>query len=333
MRLIITILFIGMSLSFASAQQRTSVVSKVTATWCPNCGTWGWDYFEALKPIYENDTKATILGVHHSGDLRNPVSSWFANNLDFVYQPQFYHNNQDLDVSRNNWSGKVEELQNLVDQSSAENPSTTFNFVNAYAENGEIVCNVKFDGSNKSAGEFYFAIYVFENNVENIQSSRGMAMHPNVLRDVMMNDPQGELYTGADENGNTIFTKEYRMPLNSEWNKDKLGVLAIMWEEDGGSFNYDNASSIHNIGLLSSSSEIFEEDIVNVEYTRSGIRLYTDNAEAMKITLFDMNARLVYEGKLNGETIVPTNNLTPGLYVIHVNSGNKMYTQQVFVGR
>lgn len=333
MRLYLSLLLLGIFISAANGQQRTSVVSKVTASWCPNCGTWGWDFFDSLKSVYENDNKATLLGVHHSGDLRNPVSSWFANNLEFRYQPQFYHNNEDIDVSRNNWDDKISELQDLVDVSSAGNPLSNFSFVNAFVENDEIVCNMRFDASSKAVDDFYFAIYVFENNVENFQSSRGMSSHPNVLRDVMMDDPQGEIYEGADESGNVIYEKEYRMALDNNWNPDNIGLLAIMWQEENGQFIYDNASSIHNIGMLSSTDTFFEEDAFTVTYANDGIQISSELTSTFNVRLYDMNARLVSQVSANTTAFISTENMPAGLYAIHIHSKGKTYSQQVFVGR
>lgn len=325
-----SLLFICLFVS-VNAQNKTSVLTKVTATWCPNCGTWGWDYFEELKEVYSNDSKATLLGVHHSGDLRNDVSSWFANNLKFSYQPEFYHNNQDLNVTRNNWEDKVMEMESLVSAYHNESQSTGIGFVNAYTENGEIICNISFDASAKSAGENYFAIYVFENNVENNQSSRGMSLHPNVLRDVIGDSYNGELFTGEDENGNVVFQKEYRMDINAEWDEDNVGLLAVIWKEDNGNYVVENASSVHNIGLLSSSNEILDSDLVSVIYRGHGIEISIDGDDDSELYLFNNSGQLLDKKNFNRTTTIETSQFVPGIYNIQIRQDQKVYTQQVIV--
>ena len=312
-------------------QNKSSVITKVTATWCPNCGTWGWDYFEELKDVYANSSQTTLLGVHHSGDLRNSVSSWYANNLNFTYQPQFYHNNFPLNVSRNNWEDKVEEAEELVDQFSAETSGVSFSFEKAYVDNGDIVCNVNFNASNKSLVDNYFAIYVFENNVMNNQSSRGMSLHPNVLRDVMSDNNQGDLFTGEDENGASVFSKEYRMTLDNSWDADNVGLLAVLWTEENGNYVLDNSSSIYNIGLLSSSSEVIASDLVKIAYVSNGFEIITEFDGQTKFMLYNSNAQLLQSGLFEYSTTIETQNQAPGIYSILLSNGNKVYTQQVVI--
>jgi len=321
------------SMGQIQAQNKTSVVTKVTATWCPNCGTWGWDYFEALKDIYNGEEKATLLGVHHSGDLRNDVSSWFANNLNFFYQPEFFHNNADLNVTRNNWQDKVDELSDLIDDYNSESPAVLLGFVNAYTENGDLVCTLNFDASAKADGDHYIAIYIFENNVENVQSTRGMSLHPNVLRDVMNEEYFGDLFTGEDATGNTVFQKEYRKPLNPDWNPDNVGLLAILWQEDNGQYVAQNASAIHNVGLLSATQEVLNDDKVNIRYSTNGFDVRLDDSETYKLSFMNSNAQLLHMTEFSERSFIETTQFPSGIYTIHLQNKNSVYTQQVIIAR
>ena len=70
-RIFTLLLFFALSFSNIHAQdvpevQRT-LLTKVTATWCPSCGSWGWSFFEDI--IEDNTGKATFMGAHHSGNL------------------------------------------------------------------------------------------------------------------------------------------------------------------------------------------------------------------------------------------------------------------------
>lgn len=111
MRFIYLALIILSSLTVNS--QNTPVFTKVTATWCPNCGNWGWEYMETMKDMFATGD-AVVLGAHFSGDLANPTSEWFADNLNSVGQPKFYVNNERITVSSGNWSTKVQETVDAV---------------------------------------------------------------------------------------------------------------------------------------------------------------------------------------------------------------------------
>ena len=310
-----------------NAQNNSSVLTKVTATWCPNCGTWGWDYMEEMKAMYANDSKVTLLGVHHSGDLRNNVSSWFADNLDFFYQPVFFHNNSDLNVTRNNWEDKVGEMAGLIEDFASGNSSAEIGFNSAYIMNNEIHCSVNIDASKKSNAEFYLAVYVFENNVVNNQASQGLAMHPNVLRDVMSDNNYGDLI----DTGNAGIQTEFSMPVDPSWNGDNLGLLAILWNVENNSFVLQNSGSIHNIGLLSSSEEVLDGEDIKIAYLPNGFRLNTGDQDEYQLYFYNANAQLLQQQKFINETQLETSNLPAGLYSVHLRKGDKVYTQQVFV--
>jgi len=54
-----------------------TLISKISADWCPPCGTWAWDLFHDL--VNDNDNQAVLMAVHHSGGLETPTSNAFAN--------------------------------------------------------------------------------------------------------------------------------------------------------------------------------------------------------------------------------------------------------------
>ncbi len=330
-----SILFLCLFLccSLLSAQQKSSVVTKVTATWCSNCGTWGWDYFAELKSIYNNNPKATLLGVHHSGDLKNPISEWFTNNLDFIYQPQFYHNNTDLDVTRNNWMAKVNELNQLVDDNYAQQADTELSFVNAYVENNDIVCNVNLTKNTTSTEDQYLAIYVYENNVENYQSSRGVSLHPNVLREVISDNYYGNSLSDINPTGADNLSINYVKSLNPIWNTNNIGLLALLWEKEGNTYNMKNSVSINGIGLLSSSFEVLGEEEIQILSRTNEIQIEGRSDIDYKYQFYNLNCQLFSQADFNGATRINTSELLTGLYLIHVTRGNKVHTQQVFVSK
>lgn len=329
MRILLCTLVLFTSMLHVSAQQKGVIVSKVTATWCPNCGSWGWNYFEALRDIYTSNPDVCLIGVHHSGDLLNPTSNWFSGNLDNFYQPEFYVNNEQIDVLSFNWNQKVAELEERVSAYQMESSFVNFDFIKAYTESGEIICKLAFGPTNKSDGDYYFGVYVFENNVANFQSSRGMEMHPNVLRDVMSDNFYGDLYVGANQSAGSR-ELEFLMDIDPEWDEDELGLVAIMWREDNGRYILQNARAIYNLSLLSSQEEI-QADMITVSYLPNGIRLQSNLEEKTEYQLFSPAGQLLEASALTGQYIINTEAYPAGLYVLHLRNGNRVLTKQLAI--
>lgn len=324
----IILLLCFFSVTAVSAQYKGVVVSKVTATWCPNCGSWGWDYFEALRNLYQNQADVCLLGVHHSGDLLNPVSNWFSGNLNNSYQPEFYVNNEQIDVLSFNWNSKIDELRDKVDSYTQEIAFVDFDFINAYVESGEIICNVNFGASAKATGDYYFAVYVFENAVENFQSSLGMTIHPNVLRAVFGSSDFGNLYASSGQ-VTPVSQQEFKMALNGAWNKDNLGLLAVMWRQDGNSYIVDNAQSIYNIGFLSSTEDI-DESLFKLKYVPVGVILEADSFESkLSYQLFDNAGHRVDSGALSGSKTFQYASYPAGIYTLMVQKEGKFLSRQL----
>ena len=49
--ILVSSLTIGFSQDVPEVQQ--SLITKITATWCPSCGGWGWTFFENI--LADND--------------------------------------------------------------------------------------------------------------------------------------------------------------------------------------------------------------------------------------------------------------------------------------
>jgi hypothetical protein len=327
--LLVMVLFVNKGIT----QNNTAVVTKVTASWCPFCGTWGWDFYEEIKNRYNNDNRAVLLGVHHSGDLRNNTSSWFAKNLKFFYQPEFFVNNAELDVSSSTWMNKFDKLEEEIDAASKKQTNSQFSFVNAFIDdNNELVCNINFQPMNTVSNDHYLAVYIFENNVENNQASRGLSMHPNVLRDVMSNNAFGDLYISAGESSvaeNQIM--EFKKPKNINWNGNNVGLLAIMWKKVGDDYIVDSSKAIYNIGLLSATNDIEENIAVKVKTLSQSVEISIDDDASYNLNLIDLNGMIVYSNKIVRNINIATKDLPTGIYAIQVFSGTKVYTQQVFI--
>ena len=71
--LLIACLFAMQAIAQQVAQVQRSIVTKRTADWCPNCGTYGWTYFK--DAIEQNGDKAVFIAAHYSGGLAAPAAN------------------------------------------------------------------------------------------------------------------------------------------------------------------------------------------------------------------------------------------------------------------
>ena len=78
------LLFTLFIFSQASAQvvstKNWTLIHERTASWCPYCGTWGWDMKEQILNKFANEN-SVFMAVHYSGDLLNPVAEKFGENF------------------------------------------------------------------------------------------------------------------------------------------------------------------------------------------------------------------------------------------------------------
>lgn len=331
-RLFTFLLFIGFTIGLQA--QSTAVFSKVTASWCPNCGTWGWGLMEAMKAEYADGNQAIVLGVHYSGDLKTPTAEWFAQNLKAQGQPQFFIDNAKLSVGSSNWQSQLGSFQDMIDNS-APKSSAQFNFVNAFVNNdGEIEANIEFEPiTEASDNDLYFAVYVFENNVSNFQAGLGSnSEHPNVLRRALGSNPEGELYASAGSTTTSLGeTANFTLAVQNNWNQEQLGLLAIVWEQTTDGFIINYAQAVQNIGLLSSDENILDAENFTVVNNTTSIDIKAHDDVTYNCTLLDAQGKMIQSSNLNRETSIPTDQLTSGIYILNIQNKGKYFSQKLFV--
>lgn len=325
-------------------ETQTPIITKFTATWCPNCGTWGWTFFEDV--IEDNMSKAIMIGAHFSGDLNSDVSGSMTSNFSAIGQPKFYVNGTDLKASRTNGADKRTEAADLVDANIAEAPVANVGF---YAEivNGQINVRTKTKFFQDAVGEYYLGLYVTENNVQNNQSGQsGTVSHPNVMRASFIADHFGELINDAGDPiaGITGAVKDYSMDLNPNWVEDQLSVVGIIWKKNGDKYEFVNASKTNDFsGILSSVVGISQVEgfvvtpTIVTETATVEINL-TESIQNAALNIFDLTGKkvaTVFAGNLNsGIQTFEINRsafATSGMYFLTLENNGKLMTQKVIV--
>jgi len=330
------ILFICCCLMWASSlfaqevpEVQKTLVTKVTATWCPNCGSWGWDYFEYA--IEDNSDKAIFVGAHHSGGLESAAGSDFSSNFQAPYQPYFYAGNADMDVTNGNTTAKRTELQEIINANAEMAPVANIGFAaNLTGEFLTIEAKAKF--FQEATGDYYMAVYILEDGIVHNQSSNStMAVHPFVMRTSLTDSSFGSSMMNGTIAADTEFDESFSLQLNPNWNKENLVLIGVVWEKVEDTYQFVNVNSTTDFDATITSTNIITEDILKVnlfptvasESATLNVNLNTDAFQA-NIQLFNQQGQVVrslYQGMLNEGTRsfnINTNDLNAGVYFVSI---------------
>ena len=96
------------------------MITKRTASWCTNCGTWGWSLFENL--LSDNQGDALLVTAHHSGNYQNDVAKEITSNFGAAGQPIFYFNSENQFANSGNSSTIRSNIQAAVEGFNAAMP-------------------------------------------------------------------------------------------------------------------------------------------------------------------------------------------------------------------
>jgi thiol-disulfide isomerase/thioredoxin len=228
-------------------QKNKALVIDVTGTWCPPCGAYGIPGFNYA--IENAKDKIVPFAVHSSDPLSVTAMNAVSNLPRFKSSsvPRIAAGNG-LVFSAGVYSDIVatgNKIISSVDTFIANNPVTA----------GIALNNLKFDGTKVSvdvstkffnaqaSGDYQLAIYFYENGVVSPQQKSGLPEDPNqqhdhVIRTLASATAWGEAITVS---GNTN-TKNYSANLNSKWNTEKMGAIAIIWKKIGTDYLYINGN-------------------------------------------------------------------------------------------
>ncbi len=344
--IILACFFFLASFSFVSAQDvpevQKTMITKITATWCPNCGSWGWDFFEDIINA-STLQKAIFVGAHHSGSLGSDAGEAFSINFNAPYQPYFYAGNMDLGVNSGNVSAKVTETEELINQNAENTPVANVGFAATLSDNTLIVnTNTKF--FQDASGDYYLALYILEHNVIASQSNNSSsAQHPYVLRSSFTTDNFGVSIVNGDITAGTEFTDaSYTIELNSNWDLNKVSVMGVLWEKVDDTYEFVNVNSTNEFSTVA--VQTISEDVAKVNLTptvtNSQTQLSVQLEEATldaEIAVYNLNGQqlqTVFEGTLTQglqNFDINTSDLAAGKYFVTLRSNDGRVITKPFV--
>ena len=322
-------------------QTQMPLVTKVTATWCSNCGSWGWDFMELALDAHEDE--ALFLGAHYSGDFENDLGDFIDQNFSAIGQPVFFLGNEDLVVTRNNVNARLQTLSDGINQQLAMSPVANTG-IKVRLSGNQLQVNSKTRFFQSANGEYYLAMYVVENDILNRQASQsGDVEHPYVARAFMHDNPEGILISQGSVQAGTEFDESFSITSDSEWDMDNIHVYAILWEKQASRYIYLNGHGEvvgASTGTGEPGQEVFGVGLLpNLGDGKFEIKVNLPEAQDVQFRLVDQKGTAVLQtwtrNMSRGESLESLNidNLVSGLYYLQVTAGNNRTVEKLIIGK
>jgi len=231
---------------FSTAQEvlpkQQALITKIAATWCINCGTWGWNTYEGI--LEENAENALIITAHYNGDLYTKTAKSISDNFGSIGQPQFFLGNELTRLHEGNRVAKQAEIKEAVQTISTQMPVANTG-IQYQLKDESLAVRVKTKFFQNTTGEFYVATYILENEVLNFQTGKeAVVAHTKVLRGAFTENDFGIAIGNQSISNGAEFIRNQTVDLSANWDKDNLEVVAIIWKKVGDTYQYVNGSQI-----------------------------------------------------------------------------------------
>ena len=319
---------------------QNSLITKVTASWCSNCGTWGWEFFE--NAVEDNEAAATLIAAHYSGDLSTAIGQELATEFGASGQPTFYFGEEKLGISSGNIATERAALQLLVDENRAKTPIANTAIIAGELANGKIdmTANTKF--FQEAEGEFYLSILLLENGVINSQSGQGAnAVHKNILRASATSSAFGNMIASGSVQAEVELQSNFIFDLDPSWNEDNLSVSFILWNKVGDNFEFVNTATTNE--LFNITSNIAEQRLDKSAYQlvsnlvddqtqlTIGMSGTVGHAAVQLVNLQGSVVKEYWNGEINSQTTIDINSsgLAQGTYLVYIKIGDKEATEKI----
>ena len=299
------------------------IITKIGATWCPNCGLAAWDHFEELNEMFK--TTAVLLNIHpsRSSALHAPEAIVFSENLPQAWgQPLFYINRTKYATSQIMRAA----ADAIMDMESVKPVANTG--IRASFNENELKVTARTLFFQPAQGAYYLSLFVVENDVIASQSSRGAnAIHKKVLRQAISPSTFGDLLHNGTIDQNASFSVEHTIEIADDWNRENLEIAALIWKKTENVFEFVNAHS--QSPSFSTRTNELEMPGVQLSVTPTIIQesgtIYLDLPKALEeiqIEVFNISGQLVFP--------LFSGNLTPGKHIFELNR-SKLAESGIFI--
>ena len=214
---------------------QNTLITKISATWCINCGTWGWDAHENI--IEENQENTIHFNAHNSGDLESEVAKAFSSNYGSIGQPQFFLNNENLSLFSSNEATKRAEIIATISANTLQTPIVGVASLHEITD-GLLTVQSNVEFFQNVAGDYFLATYIIEDGVMNSQVGQsGIVSHKQVMRTALSENHFGDPLVNGVE---AAMVQLFELP--AEWVPENLEMVSIVWRKDGDKFVFVNGA-------------------------------------------------------------------------------------------
>lgn len=317
-----------------------TLIHERFATWCPYCGTWGWDLKEQILEEFKNDN-VIFMSVDYSGDLTNPTAKAFDSNFGGSGQPIFFVDGVNINATSNNGATKILETRFEVDFKKELPPYIGLGVLPVLNESGELTATTKMKFLQDVEGGYYFiGMYLLEDVLANQASKSGLQLHKNVLRASLL----PEVFNNPVVNGPVTKDTEFEMTgslSNINGDIEKYKVLSVIWTyyPANNNFRFHNAIISPVQKATSTNDATSENNLFTAYQAESGkIVIALDKnlrvSPKTEIIVSDLSGKIInqYSGNIihNGTAQIETNYI-PGLHIISLKNDGKVTSQKVML--
>lgn len=317
----------------------TSLVHKVTATWCGPCGAWGWTLANEL--IANTKGKALYMNLYASSST-SMQNNWFYNSTSLALATQItfggypdYGNNFINHTAKNssssgiNTTGIKNDIYAAVNAFAATTPvASSANSMKITGNKIDVDARVKFWSA--TTGDYYLAAYIIEDGALNLQNSQsGTVAHHDVMRGTMSISAWGEPIASGSIAANSDYTKAFTFNItDTKWDKSKLKIYTVLFKKVGTKYEFVNVSETEAATSISSIAGINNIKIVPnpTKGQNANITIQSSQSQNIAISVVDMMGRTVYSSPTNyviagnSNFVIPSYNFASGMYQVMISS-------------
>ena len=321
-------------------QKQKMLITKITATWCPNCGTSAWDNKKDLIDQYADEAIFLSTHISSSSDLFSATAREYASNLpNVIGQPLFYINrNKHSNSSIINAAADMK--QTIQDQRPLANTGLQMEL-----DGQKLTVQAKTQFFEAANGEYYLSLYIVEDNITAYQANRGnSASHSKILRNRVTPETFGELLVNGPVEADQTFTLRMSKALSPNWNADNLEIVAVIWEKRGEDYEFVNTHSIKEYSTFTAVNILEKQGVAlavtpTTLQTQATVQVTLPTAQkGLSLQLLNTNGQVI-EQVFAGDLVSGTHqfsfdkpaNLTNGMYLIQLEKGGHSITQKIVV--
>ena len=232
------------------AEENIGLYSKITATWCEPCGSWGWDLNKDINDKLGDKAISSSIYGSASSKMTNATAQKLATDFGVRGWPTFSFNGSNrTEYGENGGIYTGQTKNNVIDEVSE--------FTNSPVEMG-VGGNVSWDGNTMTlnwavktfkdqTGTFKVAAYILEDGVMEIQAGKtGSVAHKHVLRDKITSNIYGIDLSGNLSADSYSELNAQTYDIDPSWNMDNIEIIAIIWKDNGnGGYDFVNAARLN----------------------------------------------------------------------------------------